>query len=391
MRAARQILGLFACLVLVSARPLAGGPYDGAAGTPGSLAVAHTDAAIAGWATGVAELVRGPAQAGMPSYGLATFGAEEFVLGPVRRETPDDVYDVVSLGDGGRVTVTFARPIADGEGWDFAVFENAFAGSFLELAFVEVSSDGVNFFRFDAYSETPTGTQVGSFAAIDPTNVRNLAGKHAGGFGTPFDLAELAGRSPLLDIGAITHVRVIDVAGAIDPALASFDALGRAVNDPWPTPFATGGFDLDGVAVRHFAAEPVDGYAAWRAARFTAGELAEAAVAGDGADPDGDGLCNLLEYALGGEPRDPADAAAITPRLRHADGRLGLAYRMAEGVTGVLWAVEWSTDLVTWDDTYASFEATQVDLTGEVVVWARRTLATEPRQFMRLRVARLLR
>ncbi|MCU0792860.1 MAG: hypothetical protein MUE42_08435 [Opitutaceae bacterium] len=389
MRVIRQLSLWLAGAMFASALPLAGGPYDGAAGTPGSLAVAHTDPAIAGWATGVAELVRGPAQAGAPEHGLASFGAGEFALGPVRRETSDDVYDVVSLGDGGRVTLTFARPIADGEGWDFAVFENAFAGGFLELAFVEVSSDGVNFFRFDAYSETPVGVQIGGFGGLDPTNVRNLAGKHAGGFGTPFDLAELAGRSPLLDLGAITHVRVVDVVGAVDPALASFDALGRVVNDPWPTPFATGGFDLDGVAVRHFAPEAATGYEAWQAVHFSVAERANAALAGEDADADADGLPNLLEYALAGDPRDASDAVGIAPRLRQADGRLGLAYRPAAGVTGLLWAVEWSTDLVGWDGTLAVLNAPQNDLAGEVVVWARSTLAAAPRQFLRLRVTRL--
>ena len=169
---------------LASAASLPGGSYYGAAGTAGSLAVAYTDAEIAGWATGFADLVRGPARIDNVGAGYASFGVGEYAVGAVRRETQDDVYDVVALGDGGSITLTFAEPIGDGPGWDFAVFENAFAGSFLELAFVEVSSDGVHFFRFDTYSETPTSTQVGGFGVIDPTNVHNLAGKYVGGFGS---------------------------------------------------------------------------------------------------------------------------------------------------------------------------------------------------------------
>ncbi len=374
-------------LALASALPLAAGPYDGATGAAGSLAVAHTDPAIAGWATGFADLVRGPAQAGAPANGFASFGAGDYALGPVLRETPDDVYDVVSLGDGGRVTLTFDRPVADGPGWDFAVFENGFAGSFLELAFVEVSSDGVNFFRFDAYSETPSATQIGGFGVIDPTNVRNLAGKHVGGFGTPFDLAELAGRSPLLDIRAITHVRVVDVVGSIDPALASRDALGRVINDPWPTPFATGGFDLDGVAVRHFAAAAPTGYAAWRAIYFTSSELAAAAVASDAADPDGDGRPNLLEYALGTSPRDASDGGVNTPELTFADGRLALAYVRPANRADVVYAVEWSADLVSWSADSARLELpveTPLAEGTRVAVAARAALSAEPRQFLRL-------
>ncbi len=34
-------------------------------------------------------------------------------------------YDVMCLGEGGSVTMTFKYPITNGEGWDFAVFENS--------------------------------------------------------------------------------------------------------------------------------------------------------------------------------------------------------------------------------------------------------------------------
>jgi len=42
------------------------------------------------------------------------------------------------------------------------------------------------------------------------------------------------------------------VVGCIQPAFATFDSKDNIVNDPWPTPFNTGGFDLDAVGVLHF-------------------------------------------------------------------------------------------------------------------------------------------
>src|SRR5207249_2137736 len=121
---------------------------------------------------------------------------------------------VVSLGDGGQITLGFDKPIRNGSGADFAVFENGFASgslAFLELGFVEVSSDGMNFFRFDATSNTQTTTQVASFGLLDATNLNNLGGKYVAGFGTPFDLQELAGRSPFLDVNDVRFVRIVDV------------------------------------------------------------------------------------------------------------------------------------------------------------------------------------
>lgn len=155
---------------------------------------------------------------------------------------------VVSLGDGGSAILTFASAITNDTGYDFAVFENSFSDSFLELAFVEVSSDGINFFRFPATSNTQDTLQTGSFGSTDATFINNLAGKYRALFGTPFDLQELAS-IPGLDVNQITHVKIIDVVGSIDSAYATYDQYGKKINDPWNTPFASSGFDLDAVGI----------------------------------------------------------------------------------------------------------------------------------------------
>jgi len=51
-------------------------------------------------------------------------------------------------------------------------------------------------------------------------------------------------------------VRVVDVIGSILSAYATHDSVGHVVNDPWPTPFDTGGFDLDAIGVLHVIPEP---------------------------------------------------------------------------------------------------------------------------------------
>ena len=223
------------------------GPFCGAVGTEGCNAIAANDNQFVAWATGVV-LTRGPYMITEPDGPFASFGGDTNAIGPA---TMDNTMDAVSLGDGGSALITFERPIRNGEGPDFAVFENSFNDSFLELAFVEVSSDGVHFVRFPATSLTPTDEQVsGAVGGVDPTMLNNLAGKFRIGYGTPFDLEELAG-SENLDIDSIVYVRIIDVIGTIDPQYATYDAYGHIVNDPWPTNYWTSGYDLTGVGVIH--------------------------------------------------------------------------------------------------------------------------------------------
>ncbi|MEP4076635.1 hypothetical protein [Haloferula sp.] len=252
------------------------------------------DEGLGVWAA-TAEIVRGPVDATVPDGAVASFGSVADVIG-VADSVPGDPYPVASLGDGGVATLRFSIPVADGPGADIAVFENAFDSTYLELAHVEVSSDGIHFTRFPSVSGTQSETQIGGLQSggIDPGDLINLAGAYPGGEGTPFDLAELRGLSPWLDVSRITHVRVIDVVGSVDPAYGTRDSLGNLINDPWKTNFTTGGFDLD--AVGAFYPAPVS-HASWLAYHFPMG-----GSTGDEEDPDGDGIENLVEFALGSDP-----------------------------------------------------------------------------------------
>lgn len=209
----------------------------------GTTAIHKDSSVFVAWATGV-QVTRGFQDISDPSLGFASYGDSTLAIGQA------DGDSIVSLGDGGSAIVTFAHPIINGDGADFAVFENSFSDSFLELAFVEVSSDGVNYFRFPATSYTQDDLQLNLGGMIDAIQINNLAGKYRGMYGTPFDLEELASE-PGLDVDHITHIRLIDVVGSINPAYATYDQYGNAINDPWTTPFPTCGFDLDAVGVIH--------------------------------------------------------------------------------------------------------------------------------------------
>ncbi|MGO3182086.1 MAG: T9SS type A sorting domain-containing protein [Aequorivita sp.] len=219
--------------------------YPPAAGEPGSTAIPADSQSFVAWATGI-EVERGHVDISNPEFedngsNYATYGEPENALGLANSSA-------VSLGDAGEAILTFDKPIVDGPGFDFAIFENSFSDTYLELAFVEISSDGTNYFRFPSHSQTQTEIQVAGFGDLDPTYINNLAGKYRALFGTPFDISELED-DPLLNKNNITHIKVIDVVGSIDPEYARYDSYENAINDPFPTPFYSSGFDLDAVGV----------------------------------------------------------------------------------------------------------------------------------------------
>ena len=288
------------------------GPFCGAVGTEGCDAVAATSSSIVAWATGC-TVVRGPQNIAASGSPAVTYGDDTMAIGPVNM---NDNLTVVSLGDGGSATLTFARPITNGPGADFAVYENSFNDYFLELAFVEVSSDGQRFVRFPATSLMQTTTQVVS--NVDPTYINNLAGKYRMGYGTPFDLEELRD-STGINIDSIVYVRLVDVVGSIDPQYATYDAFGHMVNDPWPTASYSSGFDLDGVAVMHQLSSQQG--------------IAEAAdvVSAVGPNPATDYINIAVTHAVKATLFDHAGRTVADVNLRQGGNRISLA-GLASGI-----------------------------------------------------------
>ena len=107
-----------------------------AAGDNASTAVAADSPVIAAWAQGYENYFPG-------SYVDQQFQTPEKALHSAGNSDSNNsgyTFDIVSLGRGGSITLLFDPPVRNGEGVDFAVFENSFSDNFLELAWVEVSS-----------------------------------------------------------------------------------------------------------------------------------------------------------------------------------------------------------------------------------------------------------
>lgn len=227
----RQVLAL---ALLHLAMVLEAGPFDPGVGDGSAAAVRFDDPRIVAWANGVEV-----------SFGTELDPAWTDLnqsLGPAG----EDATTVMSLGRGGEAVFEFPIAIIDRDGPDFAVFENAFNDFFLELAYVEVSSDGIHFQRFP--TESLTAFPVPGFGSVDPTAINGLAGKYRGGYGTPFDLADLPlkDRPQSLDTEQIRYVRLVDVVGDG----SARDSEERVIYDPYPT-VGSSGFDVDGIAVFH--------------------------------------------------------------------------------------------------------------------------------------------
>ena len=260
-----------ACLGL----PAVAGPYNDV-GIPADSPELRT------WASEVVDYSPAP---NVTDIAGGINGQSARALGPAG----DSFDNTVSLGDlsaqeiadsvpPGSITLRFNNTFHNSDGWDFAVFENAFGffppdddKVFAELAYVEVSSDGATFARFPSVSLTTEQTlflpdfgdgPLRDFAGIDPSDVYNLAGKHGSLIGTEFDLDDLAATAEVLagdvDPDAINYVRLIDI-----PGNGMFlDSDGREILDAWDSTSTdeifggTGGLDLDAVGARYAVPEP---------------------------------------------------------------------------------------------------------------------------------------
>ena len=137
---------------------------------------------------------------------------------------------------------------------------------------------------------------------------------------------------------------------------------------------------------------------AWQQQKFGA-NATNPDVAGDLADPDGDGVSNLLEYAFASEPMNGGNAALPQPSVANTNGatQLAITFQRSLSATDVQYQVEVSTDLQSWTvgNTY-SYD-NEVTSTPDMIETARtgspiqtitvRTLnTTGGRRFMRVRV-----
>lgn len=123
-----------------------------------------------------------------------------------------------------------------------------------------------------------------------------------------------------------------------------------------------------------------DEYVAWKAVHFTPVEQADPGVAGDEADPDGDGATNLGEFRAGTDPRDAGSVFRLAGE-RDGEGRVRLRF---PGRAGRIYAIQGTTDLVTGAWTELERVEVSADGDGEVVITDPHSAGAGGRRFYRV-------
>lgn len=166
---------------------------------------------------------------------------------PIGGGTTHGSTDVVSLGSGGSIVVSFApNAIVDGPGPDFIVFENPFwiggnaSDVYAEPGEVSVSDDGTTWHAFpcsptldpSAASGTGVAPPYGSCAGVNVVYSNPQNGI------SPFDASKAGGDAFDLAMLGVTHARYVRIV----------DKTAEACPDAGTVPNANG-FDLDAIAI----------------------------------------------------------------------------------------------------------------------------------------------
>lgn len=128
----------------------------------------------------------------------------------------------------------------------------------------------------------------------------------------------------------------------------------------------------------------------WREQNFTTAQLGNWPTSGDAGDPANDGVSNLMKYALGLNPNEPAATGLPAPGQVAINGKryLTLTFTEQAALTDITYTVQVSSDLQNWESGSLYTVRTDNGTTNTAVYRDLTAIQDAPRQFMRLSVTR---
>ena len=128
----------------------------------------------------------------------------------------------------------------------------------------------------------------------------------------------------------------------------------------------------------------------WQSEKFTPAELADAAISGPDAAPAGDGIVNLLKYAVALDPKTPSGTDLPMCATLTVNGKAypAFVFTKPRAITDLTYTVQISADLQTWNS--GPSYAIRVDdaSTDEATFRSVTAIEDTPRQYFRLLVTR---
>jgi hypothetical protein len=128
----------------------------------------------------------------------------------------------------------------------------------------------------------------------------------------------------------------------------------------------------------------------WREQNFTAAQLSNWSISGDTGNPSGDGITNLMKYALGLNPNTPAQSGLPVFGQVSISGKkyLTLTFTDQAALTDIAYTVQVSSDLQTWQSGASYTVRTDNGTTNTAVFRDLTAIGDASRHFMRLTVTR---
>ncbi len=317
-----------------------------------------------------------------------TVSGKSLVLTPARTSGSTTVTVTASALDGGQLTASFGVTVAPAPATvTLAGLAATFSGAALP---VTVATNPAGLEVAVTYSGSATvPTNAGTYAVLAVVTDPNHTGSTSGTLviapaPATVDLANLTQAftnapcpATVTTSPAGLGLTVLYNGSATAPTGVGTYTVAATVSNPNYTGSASGTLSI------------TPDFASYLMLHFTAQQLGNPAVTGPAANPAGDGMPNLLKYALGLDPT-MEDAAAGTPVVSTTGGMLTLTYVCPPGITDVTYVVEVSGDLETWSSgagATAVVSTTLLDAQHEQVVVRDLTpVSGQGRRFIRLRV-----